>query len=101
MSRALVRRPKRRPDPRHDEPADDLDPGDDRGREAGDAVGRLVAVQLEEVGLGGVEDVDARAERERGGEHEPADRRVAEAAVDRAPDDRPDRGDRADAALAA
>ena len=47
-------------DPRDDEPADDLDPGDDRGGQAGDPVRGLVAVQLEQIGLGGVEHEDAR-----------------------------------------
>ena len=59
-------------------------PGDDGRREAGDAVRGRIAVQLQQVRLQRVEREDADARRERGGQHQPADGRVAQAAVDRA-----------------
>ena len=82
-----VRRLNRRRTREHEQPADDLRAGHDRRRQAGDAVGRAVAVQLEQVRLEGIERVDADARRERGRQHQPADRRVAQAAVDRAAHD--------------
>ena len=86
-------------DPGHDESTHDLDSRHDRGGQAGDTIRGLVAIQLEEVRLRGVEHEDARPESERGGQHQPADRRIAEAAVDRAADDVAHRSQRADVAL--
>ena len=95
----MVRRLNRRRILEHEESTEDLGPRDDRGRQARDAIGRLVAVQLEQERLRRVEDVDPGPEAEGRREHEPADRPVAEAAIDGAPDDRPDRGHRADIPL--
>ena len=67
-----------------DEAADDLGAGDDRRRQAGDAVRGRIAVQLQEVRLERVERVDPDPDGERRGEHQPADGRIAQAAVDRA-----------------
>ena len=82
----------------HDQTADDLGTGHDRGRQAGDTVGGRVAVQLEEVRLERVEreDADTRSERRR--EHQPAHRRIAQTAVDGAFEDRADLGANPDAA---
>ena len=74
--------PEEAPNERNAEAADDLGARDDRGRESGDRVRAAIAVQLEEVRLERVERVEADAARERGGEHQPADRRVAPAGVE-------------------
>ena len=63
--------------------ADDLGAGHDRRHEAGDAVGRRVAPQLQEVRLQGIERVEADARRERRREHDPLHRRHAPAVLDR------------------
>ena len=61
MSRASVRRRNRRRTRGHDQAADDLRAGDDRGRQPGDAVRGRVAVELEQVRLERVEGVDPDA----------------------------------------
>ena len=58
-----VRRRKTRPQVRHEQAAGNLRAGDDRGRQSGDAVGRSVAVQLQQIGLHRVERVDASRRR--------------------------------------
>ena len=66
------------------------DAGDERRGETGDAVRVGIAEELEQVRLGGVEDVDADSAGERRREHQPAHGRVAQAAVDRAVEHVPD-----------
>ena len=84
------------PNPGDGEPAHDLGAGHEGRGQAGDAVGGLVAVQLQQVRLRGIEDVDPGAGREGRGEHQPADRRIAEASVDGTADHRSHRGARTD-----
>ena len=67
----------------NEQAADDLGARDDRGRQPGDAVGGRVAVELEQVRLAAHRRHRSRRRRERRREHQPADRRVAQAAVDR------------------
>ena len=81
----VLRRPKSRV-PRRGEAADDLGYGEGGGGNTGDAKGALVSVQLEQVGLEGIEGVEGDPEGERRGEHQPANRRVAQPVVDRRPD---------------
>ena len=81
------------------EPAHDLGAGDDGRRQAGDAVGGRVAVELEQVRLHGVEGVDADASRERRGQHQPAHGRLRRPPSMEPRSDLPDRGHWADARL--
>ena len=52
----------------------------------------VIAVELQEVRLEGIEDVDTEAGGEWRREHQPADRRIAKAPVDRPAKDAPDLG---------
>ena len=85
--------------PGYEQPADHRDAGEERRREARDAVGIRVAIQLQEIRLDGVEDVEPDARRERRSEHQPAHRRVAQAAIERPVPDRAHGLDRVRAAV--
>ena len=79
--------------------AEDLRPGDDRRHQTGDLVRLRVAVELEQVGLKGVEGVDADAAGEEGLDHQPFDRGHAPAVLDRGRCDLSHLGQRATALL--
>ena len=90
-----VRPPPKQPS-RHgdEEAAQDLCAGEDGRGEPRDAVRAGVAVQLQEIRLGGVERVEADSAREWGSQHEPADGRIAPPTVDRAAQHAPHLADR-------
>ena len=69
--------------PRRDEPPDDLRPRDDRGDQPRDAVRLGVSVEVEQVGLEGVEDVDPHPAGERRRQHDVANRRDPQPVPDR------------------
>src|SRR5439155_13754542 len=70
-------------DPGGREPAKDLGAGNDRRRQAGDHTRAAVAVELQQIGLQGVEPVDPDATDEQGLDHQPPDRWHPQAILDR------------------